>query len=62
MHAPANSGLFCESDVSGRDVALAAVSMGNAFLRKGFISKIVLNLWPSLGRGPVVGRDRDEEA
>jgi hypothetical protein len=42
MHAPGDSGLFCESDVSGRDVALAAVRIGNAFSRKGFVSKIVL--------------------
>ena len=36
-------GLFCESDVGGRDAALAAVRIGNAFPRKGFVSKIVLH-------------------
>jgi hypothetical protein len=59
MHAPGDSGLFCESDVSGRDVALAAVRIGNAFPRKGFVSKIVLP--PSTShrgqwRAPATGR------
>ena len=41
LHALGNSGLFCESDVSGSDVALAAVRIGN---QERIYRKIVLPL------------------